>query len=247
MSNNELEKYYKSYHEKMGDKGYIGDRHNMTSRFLLFKEQINQYVPKGGRILDIGCGSATFAEQSPDYEWHGLDWDVSPANGKPVTALVHNIEQTPYPYPDGYFDAIVCSEVLEHLVHPINIHKEARRLLKKGGHYFMSTPQHTWIVNIVNGFQNLVYNPFMSHTIEHIRTYTYDSHRTCLAEAGFGIDEYVGCDAHYDGIINPMLSGVREMIREKYNTDVSIWEMQLAAGKAHPAIQHTIFLRATKV
>lgn len=241
-----LEAYYKSYHEKMGANGYTGDRHGMTSRFMLFKEQIEKHVPKGGRILDIGCGSATFAAQSPDYEWHGIDWDISPAAGKPITAITGNIERFPYDYAEHSFDAVLCSEVLEHLFDPISVHKEVRRLLKREGQYLLSTPNHTWIQNLIQGHQNLVYDPKMSHTIEHIRTYTYDSHKQCLAEAGFVIEEHVGADSHFCGILNPLAVQITKDINEKFGTNVTPWDVHLSMGKGHPFINHTIFLRAVK-
>lgn len=244
---NQLEQYYKEYHAKMGDIGYTGDRNSATSRFLLFKEWIGQHVPKGGRILDIGCGSATFAAQSPDYEWYGMDWDVSKAEGKPIQAIVHNIEEQPYPYESGSFDAITCSEVAEHVVHPINIYKEVRRLLKRDGTFFLSTPNHLWLQNLLTGHQNLVYDPEMSHTVEHIRTYTLESHKKCLSFVGLVIEEHVGVDAHYCGIVNPMLMGVLKMLQDKYGVSPTPAEMHLAAGRAHPHVQHTVALRIKKV
>lgn len=243
---NPLESYYKKYHQDKGTAGYTGDRHAMTSRFMLFKEQIEKHVPKGGRILDIGCGSGTFAAQSPDYEWHGIDWDVTPAAGKPINAITGNIEQFPYPFEAGSFDAITCSEVLEHLFDPIAIHKEARRLLKRDGQYMISTPLHTWIQNLIQGHLNLVYNPTLSHTIEHIRTYSYESHQMCLNAAGFVIEEHLGADGHFCGILNPMAVQIAKDINEKYGLNVTSWDIHLSMGKGHPHIQHTIFLRSVK-
>jgi 2-polyprenyl-3-methyl-5-hydroxy-6-metoxy-1,4-benzoquinol methylase len=244
---NELEKYYKEYYNKMGDIAYTGDKNAHTSRFLLFKEWINLHVPKGGKILDIGCGSATFAAQSPDYEWHGIDWDIRHTKDKPIIAIEGNIEQTPYDYEAGTFDAITCSEVLEHCFDPIKMLKEMRRLLKRDGTIFLSTPNHSWLVNVVQGFNNLVYDHRMSHTIEHIRTYTYESHKRNLAEAGLAIEEHIGCDAHYDGIIDPMLRSIWTILNEKYNVSVPMQELALAAGKGNPMAQHTIALRVKKV
>lgn len=246
MSNNKFEQYYKEYHEKTGERGYTGDRHAMTSRFLLFKEQIEKYVPKGGRILDIGCGSGTFAAQNPDYEWHGIDWDITPAKGKKIEAIVHNVEEFPYPYEAGSFDAITCSEVQEHCFDPIAINREVRRLLKRDGNFFLSTPNHTWLVNLVQGFQNLVYNPSLSHTVEHIRTFDYEAHKRNLAAAGMVIEDHYGSCAHFCGILNPMAMGVIKMLQEKYGVSPTPAEIHLAFGMAHPSVQHTIFLRAKK-
>lgn len=243
---NKLEAYYKEYHAKTGALGYTGDRHAMTSRFMLFKEQIEKHVPKGGRILDIGCGSGTFAAQSPDYEWHGIDWDVTPAAGKPINAIVHNVEQFPYPYEAGSFDAVTCSELLEHCFDPIAIHREARRLLKREGQYMISTPLHTWIQNLIQGHQNLVYNPELSHTIEHIRTYTYESHKQCLNHAGFVIEEHLGADAHFCGVLNPMAVQIAKDVNDRFGVNLTPWDVHLSMGKGHPWVQHTIFLRSLK-
>lgn len=243
---NKLQEYYESYHKKTGELGYTGDRHAMTSRFMLFKEQIEKHVPKGGRILDIGCGSATFAAQSPDYEWHGIDWDIVHTKDKPITALVHNVEEFPYPYETGSFDAITCSELAEHIVHPIEIYKEVRRLLKREGDFFLSTPNHTWLVNLVDGFQNLIYDHRFSHKVEHIRTYDLESHKRCLAEAGMVVEDHYGADAHFCGILNPMAVGISKMISEKHGIEVPHWDIHLAMGKSHPHVQHTVFVRARK-
>lgn len=244
---NKLEQYYKQYHDKMGVIGYTGDRNAQTSRFLLFKEWIEKHVPKGGRILDIGCGSATFASQSPDYEWHGIDWDIRYAKDKPITAVVHNVEEFPYPYEAGSFDAITCSELQEHCFDPIAINKEVKRLLKKDGQFFLSTPNHTWLVNLVNQFDNLVYDHRFSHKVEHIRTFTYESHKRNLAEAGLVINEHVGTCGHFCGIVDPMCRGIWNLLNSKYNISVPMQELHLAAGKGHPHVQHTIALRCSKV
>lgn len=241
-----LESYYKEYHAKTGATGYTGDRHAMTSRFMLFKEQIAKHVPKGGRILDIGCGSGTFAAQSPDYEWHGIDWDIGPSKGNPINSIVHNVEQFPYPYESESFDAITCSELQEHCFDPIAINKEVRRLLKRDGDFFLSTPNHTWLANLVNGFQNLIYDHNFSHKVEHIRSFDYESHKRNLAAVGMVIEDHYGADAHFCGILNPMIVGISKGIKETYGVDISHWEMHKWAGMAHPHVQHTIFVRARK-
>ncbi len=41
---------------------------------------------------------------------------------------------------DDYFDLIVCTEVLEHVLNPFKAVKEIYRILKKGGLTFVTTP-----------------------------------------------------------------------------------------------------------
>jgi SAM-dependent methyltransferase len=47
---------------------------------------------------------------------------------------------TAIPEPDGSFDAVLCTEVLEHLPRPIEALGELARLLRKGGHLILTAP-----------------------------------------------------------------------------------------------------------
>lgn len=52
-----------------------------------------------------------------------------------------NLELDPFPYADGEFDIVLCCEILEHLARtPSHVMREAHRVLKPGGHFFISTP-----------------------------------------------------------------------------------------------------------
>lgn len=42
--------------------------------------------------------------------------------------------------PDGTFDIIICTEVLEHVANPFDAVKELNRMLKSGGYLFVTTP-----------------------------------------------------------------------------------------------------------
>jgi len=42
--------------------------------------------------------------------------------------------------PDNYFDLIICTEVLEHTNNPFIAVEELLRMVKKGGHIYVSTP-----------------------------------------------------------------------------------------------------------
>jgi SAM-dependent methyltransferase len=241
-----LIEYYEGYYKSLGTEAYTGDRVVHTSRMFQFRDWVNSNVPKGGRILDIGCGSATFSAMCPDYEWHGVDINLEACQGKPIKAVVWNIEKTPYPYEAGSFDAITCSEVLEHIFDPISIHKEAKRLLKREGVYMISTPNHMWVQNLIRCFENLVYDHEKPWTKEHIHTYTYESHQKCLAEAGFGVEQRVGADFHYCGIFRP---AIVKIIHELQIRGFSVDEGTIGqwVGQGAPDLAHTAMLLAKKV
>jgi len=60
-----------------------------------------------------------------------------------------NLELDPFPYEDNSFDIVLCCEILEHLARtPSHLMREAHRVLKPGGHFFITTPNVIRIENI---------------------------------------------------------------------------------------------------
>lgn len=63
--------------------------------------------------------------------------DIDPASGADHIA---DLCRTNAAIPSGRFDGILCTEVLEHTLNPFAAVDEIFRLLKIGGHVFVSTP-----------------------------------------------------------------------------------------------------------
>lgn len=105
----------------------------------------------GMRILDVGAGqlknkkfcsklnyvSQDFCQYKPDNDianngLHTESWDTSSID---IVSDILNI-----PEPDSSFDAILCTEVLEHVPEPNLAFKEFSRLLKPNGILILTTP-----------------------------------------------------------------------------------------------------------
>lgn len=106
-----------------------------------------RFVPKGARVLDVGClppiNLLAMRESGIDAE--GVDLNpqrFSQANSREgLTVKKCNIETERLPYDDGGFDAVVFTEVLEHLRIDIPFTlREMHRVLKPGGRLLLSTP-----------------------------------------------------------------------------------------------------------
>lgn len=107
------------------------------------------------RVLDCGCGFASDLEyivcRLTDYwkkwppakniKYHGIDADERALAfaRKHWTHLSLDAEfrigdiSVCLPYETGYFDIVICSEVVEHLAAPENLLREIRRVLAKDG------------------------------------------------------------------------------------------------------------------
>lgn len=86
----------------------------------------------GGRLADIGCGVKPYAAQlAPHVTEHiGIDHPDTPHDAARADILASAYE---VPEPDGAFDSVLCTAVLEHLEEPQQALNEAARLLRPGG------------------------------------------------------------------------------------------------------------------
>lgn len=140
-------------------------------------------IPQGLRILDAGAGelrnkslcthliyvSQDFCQYDGRGDAQGLQagtWDTSKID------LVCDI--TNIPEPDASFDAVLCSEVFEHLPDPLKALDEFARLLKPSGRLILTAP-----------FASLVhFAPY--HYASGFSRYWYEYH---LPRRGFEIQE----------------------------------------------------------
>lgn len=106
----------------------------------------------GPRILDLGCGSGDFGRYRPNrkIEVHGVDVDRGAvASAARFEVAVHaDLDESPLPYEDEFFDAVLARDILEHLREPWLTLREARRVLRPGGvivgSVVMAKPQAVW-------------------------------------------------------------------------------------------------------
>jgi len=99
----------------------------------------------GARLLDIGCGNGCFL-----WQMHSLGWEVCGVEPDPQSAAharaagldVRNGLLPEQSLPEGHFDAVTMSHVIEHLHEPIGTLRRCWKLLKPGGWIRLITPNY---------------------------------------------------------------------------------------------------------
>ncbi len=102
-----------------------------------------RWVPKGVRVLDIGCGFGQTLEyhQRRGCEVHGVEADENIRRVADRFGFkVHVGLFDPAVYEPGYFDCVTLDQVVEHSTDPLALLKGVARVLKPGGTVVASTP-----------------------------------------------------------------------------------------------------------
>ncbi|HWF65771.1 MAG TPA: methyltransferase domain-containing protein [Acidobacteriaceae bacterium] len=112
-------------------------------------QQALQQLPAGGRLLDAGCGEQRYRPYCSHLVYIGQDFAQYDGRGDGCALQTGTWDQskvdivcdiTSIPEADGSFDAIMCTEVLEHVPDPASVLRELDRLLRRGGHLVLTAP-----------------------------------------------------------------------------------------------------------
>jgi SAM-dependent methyltransferase len=105
-------------------------------------------LPPGSRVLDVGAGTCRYRSLFSHCHYKAQDF----AQHKPVTTgpmreidfaygqLDFISDAARIPVPDQSFDAVLCTEVLEHVAEPILVINEIARVLQPGGRVLLTAP-----------------------------------------------------------------------------------------------------------
>jgi SAM-dependent methyltransferase len=104
-------------------------------------------VPPGSRVLEIGCNPGQFTEILVQAGYRVWGIDLRPQDRQSLWARLGvevrraNLEEEALPFANAAFEAVLFSEVLEHLTHsPLPVLEEICRVLALRGLLVLSTP-----------------------------------------------------------------------------------------------------------
>lgn len=128
---------------------------NQHARDEFVEAQLLKIAP-GSLILDAGCGSQRYRNLCKNLVYRAQDFGQYTTDEKRLlgTAGVGGLEGYNYgkldyigdiwniDESDSTFDAILCTEVLEHIPYPVETIREFFRLLKPGGTLILTAPSN---------------------------------------------------------------------------------------------------------
>lgn len=157
-------------------------------------------------ILDMPCGRGFYLNMIRYVSkcrlvGAELDWDVILKAQRHVGNLpdvaLHNCNIYALPYPDNTFDAVILSEILEHIEDDVAGLKEAYRVLKPGGVVAITVPNANYPFwwDPINKTLETVFHRHIGHGTfagiwaNHVRLYERDELREAVLAAGFLLEE----------------------------------------------------------
>ena len=107
---------------------------------LQFLQEAARSLAPGSNVLDAGAGSAPYRELFAHCRYTTADFTQSFDHGWDASRPDIICDLAAIPLATDTLDAIVCTQVLEHVPDPAAVLSEFCRLLRPGGKLFLSVP-----------------------------------------------------------------------------------------------------------
>ena len=183
-----------------GEGGYLSEQYR-TKHAAYYSGARADYVAAlpdnpAAAVLELGCGNgATGAMALRDGKcgtYVGIEmFEPMAREAQAVLTQVHigNVETMALPYQPRTFDALIMSEVLEHLVDPDAVLRRLAGLLKPGARVYASSPNISYwrvIRELILGRFDYTDSGPMDRT--HLRWFTPRSFRAMFEASGIEVD-----------------------------------------------------------
>jgi SAM-dependent methyltransferase len=186
----------------------------------------------GDLILDIPCGRGFYLNMFryvSDCRLVGAELDFPVLKkaqrtvGDMADLSLHNVNIYSLPYPDNTFDAVILSEILEHIDEDVRGLREVFRVLKPGGVVAITVPNadYPFWWDPINKTLELLFKRHISHGMfagiwaNHVRLYRREQLRAAVQGAGFVLEEERAFTHHSFPFIHNLVYGIGMPLLEK--------------------------------
>ena len=199
-----------------------------------------------GRLLDIGCGYGLFLKIAHECGWDAVGVDLDP---KGIAYAKERLQVDAFlgdpgdvDFPDGSFDLVTLWNVVECVPDPVELLRQARRVLKGGGTVFIRTQNEVWqrfsfrLTSLLprlgwkSVFEKLPFATFVFH----MSSFSRSTLRRLIEQAGFEPlsirnseptqgDPYLGLGAAGERMITVVKRGVHGLAQTAYLVSGGRW------------------------
>jgi len=119
-----------------------------------------------GKVLDAAAGSGSLSRKLKNMGFEVVAADLNLDNFKATEINFQRVDLNKnLPFPDNFFNYVICVEGIEHLENPFHLLKEFKKILCKGGKLILTTPNvlniHSRIRYLFFGYSDCFYTEIL--------------------------------------------------------------------------------------
>ncbi|MDO8730287.1 MAG: class I SAM-dependent methyltransferase [Candidatus Omnitrophota bacterium] len=188
-----LKTAYEDYNRFKETEDYDPEKEGTFSRRLAW---FCRNLSGGEKVLDYGCGEGVVlngltARKNLSGDSCGVDLSVDAvkkAQARFPSLTFHPLDESGgIPFPGNHFDAIVATEVIEHVFDTDQVFSEFRRVLKPRGKLLLTCPYHGFLKDLTMLLTGKIEAHYRDPYSFHIRHYSFGSLEGVLRKHGFTI------------------------------------------------------------
>ena len=188
-----LPRYFDRMYDQRWSDDWIVTEHEARYKDRIFADilaTLRRRLPRGRTLIDIGAHAGRFLRLAREQGWSGEGLELNPKtaayaakmSGSPVhQGSIHGFT------PQGCYDAVTLTDVLEHIPEPLSVLTRARSFLCPGGCVAIKVPNGDAqrIKETLRPMLRPSYRASVADNLVHVNHFSAPSLRRALEAAGF--------------------------------------------------------------
>jgi len=165
------------------------------------RNELKPFLPSNAKtILEIGCASGVFSEHFENCEYWGVEYNpetAAQAVAKLDKVLVGSFDDVADDLPDGYFDTVLCNDVIEHMPDHDAFLQSIQSKMTVDGRLYASIPNVRYFDNLRSLIfgKDWEYGDYGILDRTHLRFFTFKSLKRTLLQQGYELEVFEGINS----------------------------------------------------